>query len=244
FEHKLFLTATPHNGYPESFTALLELLDNQRFARGTPPDRKQLEALMVRRLKSELPPKWDGSPRFPKRVLEPLEVAYTEEERAIHAALRRYSELRQARAEDNAEKFATEFVLKTLKKRLFSSPAAFAATLEQHEKSLYTARRSRGEARPSFGILQRELDRIEEEYADDGEYDEATIDAVDTASRLFSEPSEEELALLKQMKEWAGRASARLDSKAKELIRWLNEHLRAGKKWGQERVIIFTEYRA
>ena len=34
FEHKLFLTATPHNGYPESFSALLELLDNQRFARG------------------------------------------------------------------------------------------------------------------------------------------------------------------------------------------------------------------
>ena len=26
FEHKLFLTATPHNGYPESFSALLELL--------------------------------------------------------------------------------------------------------------------------------------------------------------------------------------------------------------------------
>jgi phosphatidylserine/phosphatidylglycerophosphate/cardiolipin synthase-like enzyme len=31
-EHKLFLTATPHNGYRESFTALLELLDSQRFA--------------------------------------------------------------------------------------------------------------------------------------------------------------------------------------------------------------------
>jgi hypothetical protein len=244
FEHKLFLTATPHNGYPESFTALLELLDNQRFARGTPPDRKQLEAVMVRRLKSELPPKWDGSPRFPKRVLEPLEVAYTTEERAIHAALRKYAELRQARAENNAEKFATEFVLKTLKKRLFSSPAAFAATLEQHEKSLYTARRSRGAERPSLGILQRELDRIEEDYADDGEYDEATTDAVDTASRLFSEPTEEELTLLKQMKEWAGRASAQLDSKAKELIRWLNDHLRPGKKWGSERVIVFTEYRA
>src|SRR5690606_4302671 len=27
FEHKLFLTATPHNGYQESFRALLELLD-------------------------------------------------------------------------------------------------------------------------------------------------------------------------------------------------------------------------
>src|SRR3954453_21070791 len=56
FEHKLFLTATPHNGYVESFTALLELLDDQRFARSTPPDRKQLGAVMVRRMKSELPP--------------------------------------------------------------------------------------------------------------------------------------------------------------------------------------------
>ena len=50
FEHKLFLTATPHNGYRESFSALLELLDNQRFSRGTEPDRKQLDAVMVRRL--------------------------------------------------------------------------------------------------------------------------------------------------------------------------------------------------
>src|SRR3954470_5372827 len=126
FEHKLFLTATPHNGYPASFSALLELLDNQRFARSTPPDRKQLDAVMVRRMKSTLPTHWDGSPRFPRRVLEPIEVPYTNEERTIHAALQQYAELRQVRYEDNAEKFATEFVLKTLKKRLFSSPAAFA----------------------------------------------------------------------------------------------------------------------
>ncbi len=37
FEHRLFLSATPHNGYTESFTALLELLDPQRFARGVEP---------------------------------------------------------------------------------------------------------------------------------------------------------------------------------------------------------------
>ncbi|MGD0745516.1 MAG: SNF2-related protein, partial [Verrucomicrobiota bacterium] len=47
FEHKLFLTATPHNGYVESFSALLELLDNQRFARASKISRTQLEAVMV-----------------------------------------------------------------------------------------------------------------------------------------------------------------------------------------------------
>ena len=48
FEHKLFLTATPHNGYKESFSALLELLDDQRFARSVAPDPAQLRAGMVR----------------------------------------------------------------------------------------------------------------------------------------------------------------------------------------------------
>ncbi len=59
FEHKLFLTATPHNGYQESFSALLELLDNQRFARGVMPSPRQLEAVMVRRLKSEFVDEWE-----------------------------------------------------------------------------------------------------------------------------------------------------------------------------------------
>ena len=31
FTHRLFLSATPHNGYSASFTALLEILDDQRF---------------------------------------------------------------------------------------------------------------------------------------------------------------------------------------------------------------------
>jgi ERCC4-related helicase len=243
FEHKLFLTATPHNGYPESFSALLELLDNQRFARSTTPDRKQLQAVMVRRMKSELPPKWDGSPRFPKRELEPIEVPYTAEEKEVHVALRRYAELRTKRADDASEKLATEFVLKTLKKRLFSSPAAFAATLERHERSLRTAKRARV-VKPSVGILKRELDRIDEEYADDAKYDEATADAIDAATMLFSQPTDAELNLLQQMKQWAVKASAQQDSKVRCLIEWLNKHIRSGKKWSGERVIIFTEYRA
>jgi len=242
FEHKLFLTATPHNGYVESFSALLELLDDQRFARGTMPDRKQLGAVMVRRLKSEFV-RFDGLAKFPDRKLEPLEVPYTAQEKAVHAALRRYTQLRGGRAADSAERFATEFVLKTLKKRLFSCPAAFAATLAQHEKSLTTATRKRP-TRPSVGILQRQIDKADEEYADDAEYELATGDAVDTASLLFRETSSEERQLLKQMTDWAAKASARPDSKADVLIQWLKDNIRPGGKWSNRRVIIFTEYRA
>ncbi len=247
FEHKLFLTATPHNGYSESFTAVLELLDNQRFARGMSTDTRefmrQRDAVMVRRLKSELPKDDFGQDRFPKRVLEALEVDYPHEEKRIHAALKEYTAKRQARAQEHAERFATDFVLMTLKKRLFSSPAAFLRTLEQHENSLRTARKRQGVSRPTRGILQRQIDRVEEEYSVDDEADEVTHEALDAASLLFQEPSAEEWALLKEMKSWAGKASSQLDAKTRRLIGWLNEHVRPNGSWSDQRVIIFTEYR-
>ena len=51
FGHRLFLSATPHNGHSNSFTALLELLDPARFTRGVPFDPADLEVVLVRRLK-------------------------------------------------------------------------------------------------------------------------------------------------------------------------------------------------
>ena len=248
FEHKLFLTATPHNGYAESFSALLELIDNQRFARGIPPDRNQLQAIMVRRLKSELPPHWDGTPRFPPRKLEAIEVDYTAEEKEVHSWLQQYTQLRRKNAVDATEKFATEFVLKLLKKRLFSSPAAFAGTLEQHLQSLTSAKRPEATAAklrtPSLGILRQQIARVEEEYAEDDTYEEATGDAVAASTRLFREPTAEEAALLQKMRHWAEQASHRPDSKTQTLISWLHQHLKPNGVWLDERVIIFTEYRA
>ena len=54
FEHKLFLTATPHNGYTYSFTALLELLDPLRFTRASYVNQKELKQVMIRRLKEDI----------------------------------------------------------------------------------------------------------------------------------------------------------------------------------------------
>ena len=54
FEHKLFLSATPHNGHSNSFSALLEILDPTRFCRGVSVRKQDLEDVMVRRLKEDL----------------------------------------------------------------------------------------------------------------------------------------------------------------------------------------------
>lgn len=246
FEHKLFLTATPHNGYPESFTALLELLDAQRFARGVEPDRNQLQVVMVRRLKQEMQ-NWDGSPMFPGRKLEAIAVDYPQAERKAHAALKRYTELRTKGVDDNVEKYATEFLLKLLKKRLFSSPQAFLTTLTQHQESLSTARRrqtSSLSAKPTEGILRRQLEQVEEEFADDEVYEAATDESVGNTSRLFRALTAEEQSLLKEMLDWAESASRQPDAKATQLLNWINETIRPNEQWSNERVIIFTEYRA
>uniref|UniRef100_B8HYX0 Helicase domain protein n=1 Tax=Cyanothece sp. (strain PCC 7425 / ATCC 29141) TaxID=395961 RepID=B8HYX0_CYAP4 len=246
FEHKLFLTATPHNGYPESFTALLELLDTQRFARGVPPDRNQLQVVMVRRLKQEME-NWDGSPMFPARKLAAIPVDYPDPERQAHQWLKEYTTLRAKGATDGVEKYATEFVLKLLKKRLFSSPAAFLTTLTQHEESIRTARRRSTaslSARPTEGILRRQLDQVEEEFGNDELFEVATEESITNSSRLFRSLSLEEQRLLQQMLDWAERASQQPDAKARELLNWIATYIRPQEQWSNERVIIFTEYRA
>ena len=245
FEHKLFLTATPHNGYQESFSALLELLDNQRFARAVMPGKEQLAAVMVRRLKSELPPDEFGKPRFPVRVIEPLEVLYSEEERAIHRLLRNYVDLRKARLSNASavEQHATEFVLKLLKKRLFSSPAAFATTLEQHLQTMRAAKKTRPVVRVTPGILRRRLEEIDEEYADDDAYEENMQEAVETAGTLITPLTTEEEQVIRQLQQYADAASVQLDAKAKTLIDWLLATVKPHGAWSNERVLIFTEYR-
>lgn len=247
FEHKLFLTATPHNGYPESFTTLLELLDSQRFARGVNPDRHQLQTVMIRRLKQELPPRPDGTPRFPRRQLEALEVDYTPTEQQIHATLKRYTELRcSAAKDDQVELTATEFVLKLLKKRLFSSPQAFSTTITKHEQTIKAGkqRASRRLSPPTLDILRRRFEAVAEDQEDDDLLEETVEDTlISETSLLFRPLTPEEQALLQFMKQWAEAASSRPDSKAETLLNWINSHIRPQGKWSDQRVIIFTEYR-
>src|SRR5271169_857566 len=82
-----------------------------RFARAVRPDRAQLEAVMVRRMKSELKLRWDGSRRFAERIVRHLEVPYTDDERQVHRDLQAYTEQRLKSAVSHGERMAAEFVL-------------------------------------------------------------------------------------------------------------------------------------
>lgn len=244
FEHKLFLTATPHNGYHESFTSLLELLDNQRFARGVRTDERHLRSVVIRRLKSDLARAWDGTSPFAERRLVALATPFGDDERAVHAALRQYTERRLAGATSPAEAFATEFICTLLKKRLFSSPAAFATTLERHLETLATAR-SRPRPAPPPGILRRRIEADADEDLDDDEAGDTRRDELtDSATRLFRALDDDEHALVAHMRRWAADATARGDARLRTLVAYITTTLQHEGRWNQTRVIIFTEYRA
>ncbi|MEU1603106.1 DISARM system SNF2-like helicase DrmD [Micromonospora matsumotoense] len=247
-EHRLFLSATPHNGYPESFTALLELLDDQRFARGIMPTEEQLARVMVRRLKSELPPRWDGTPRFPLRHLDYLEVDYPSDQRHAHELLARYAQSRRAGAEGRAGQVAEDFVTTLLKRRLFSSPKAFAETVETHLATMAARDTSRPAARSpeqevGEKVLQPVIDRLAETAEDDAAYGHAEADALTTVGRFVAPLSAAERALLGELRTWARSAQDRPDAKFATLRAWLDPIVRPGGEWSPDRVIIFTEYR-
>ena len=222
----------------------MELLDSQRFAREIPPDPKQLNLIMIRRLKRELPPNWDGTPRFPDRILEAIAVPYTDAERAANRKLNEYTKLRRDGATNKLEQTATEFVLKLLKKRLFSSPQAFLTTLIKHEESLKKGKNlSKRLAQPTVGLLRRQIGDIEEEFADDDLYEESTSAAIATSTTLWRSLSVQEQNMLSELKAWAEQTARQIDSKAEQLLAWIDQHIRPNGQWSEERVIIFTEYR-
>jgi superfamily II DNA or RNA helicase len=246
-EHRLFLSATPHNGYDNSFAALLELLDPHRFARGIKPTREATREVTVRRLKQDLLND-DGTPRFARRTVVMLEVEHPDSERQVHAQLIAYAAARARRLGSGGESanVAADFVTTLLKKRLFSSPAAFLRTLEVHRETLARARRP--EAPPTPTVLQRLFDdaanALDGEASEDG-VGEAAREAIDAAAAAEpSRPTEEESSLLRSMIDWATRAAVKEDARTTRLLDWVEQHVKSGARFTDERVIVFSEYRA
>ncbi len=244
FEHRLFLTATPHNGFTESFTALLEMLDPLRFSRGPVTDRKTFEkhrdAVMIRRVKEDIVDDL-GRALFPERVLDPpLEVTLDDRERELLGLLDAYIASFAGGHLASSERFAVNFVLELLKKRLLSSPEALRKSIDLHRSHLNqpdAAPEGDGEER-----IRRYRRQLEEEHADDREKDETEEAATAEATVLFK-ASAAQIALVEQMQAAATALAESADTKARRLLGFIEEHLRPGGTWGRERLVVFTEYR-
>jgi len=175
FEHRLFLSATPHNGFTISFTGLLELLDPLRFTQKTVLDEKdnaQIQVSVVRRLKSELN---EGRvvPRFVNREVMGIDLHLDGCEKQLYDALRNYREngLKILGKKGKRERNIGHFIFSILTKRLLSSSYAFARTWWNHIA---------GFDLEGFGIEEADRSRRKAEAAvvDDEEKERRESDAV------------------------------------------------------------------
>ncbi|MEQ1885183.1 MAG: DISARM system SNF2-like helicase DrmD [Bryobacteraceae bacterium] len=257
FEHRLFLSATPHNGHSNSFSALLEMLDPQRFCRGVPVrSQKLLSDVMVRRLKSDLREVAGG---FPLRKIVQHDVDGLPDsapELRLSRLLQQYRKLRETRlaGSSKSQQAAAALVVTSLQKRLLSSTEAFAHTLRVHRKSVETRglekEAARDEAAETLLLLEApsaDDDRAELPEEDVvAEMDEAM--AIATLRSMSREQVAEALLqqeknALAEMTEAAEAARGLADPRIKILVKWVEENLCPGwKAWNARRVLIFTEY--
>lgn len=254
FEHKLFLSATPHNGHSNSFAALLEILNPQRFCRGVPVTKKQLlDEVMVRRLKQDL--KEIGDADFPERQVIPIVIDNLPEdapELVLSRLLQEYRYCLQERLGNSSKstQATAMLVLTSLQKRLLSSIEAFYRTLKVHRQSVEVKeKKQRLQLHSNLSLLQEatgaddERSELSEEEIETEENAQMAI-----ASQMSVETiSAKELELLEKMSEIATNNRYQQDSRVKKLIEWIKANLcnelgKPGAQWNHRRVVIFTEY--
>jgi len=258
-EHRLFLSATPHNGYLESWTALLAMLDPQRFARGVAPDPVALKQILVRRLKTEIT-NADGSTRYPAREALDLTVDYPPAEIEIQNLLGEYTQARIHRAsakpgsKRGARSAGVDLVGLLLKKRFFSSPAAFASTVNTIRENRSAARSDQiwpdnhlvieYDARHAHDLDEQREQLLIGDFSDDQAVDDAETAALLAGELAAGEADAAERELLDRLCAWADDHGQETDAKARALLKFLGDTCQnPDGSWNDERVVVFTEYR-
>ena len=270
FEHRLFLSATPHNGHSNSFSALLEILDPQRFCRGVPVGSKKiLEAVMVRRLKEDLRAVAGG---FPKRVVRQIDLSGLPAETPelqLSILLDQYRKLRGERhkSESKRKQASAALLISGLQQRLLSSVEAFARTLRVHRRTVQRQWDAAGAEKPLHDHhvaeptlfaegIDNDDDRATLSEADlqaeeDAQIEAATLDTAPTRSESFAR----EKQLLDEITEIAEAGRGLPDARVRTLVDWIRQNLcpdlpplgtmksqGSSARWNDNRVLIFTEY--
>jgi superfamily II DNA or RNA helicase len=268
FEHRLFLSATPHNGHSNSFSALLELLDPQRFTRGVKVLQSNLDGVMVRRLKDDLRELIGG---FPKR--EPVQVDISglpsdAAELKLSTLLDQYRQIRQLRMAGATKRKQAEAALLVshLQQRLLSSVEAFARTLAVHRRTMEriwaadAAASPPGQSSQHHDLLSQGLDRDDDRsQLSEKDQDELLAQEVEAATAATVGNTQgadvpREKALLAEMEKVADQSRGLPDARVRYLLDWIRKKMcpgvamsgqvspPSGAKWNDLRLLIFTEY--
>ena len=161
FEHRLFLSATPHNGHTRSFTGLLEMLDPVRFTRTSELGdamRRRVHDVMIRRLKRQVNDA-SAAPRFARRqrpkavqlAADSREKALTDAFDAFRTAVRRL-----VAGGTKARRRAGTFAVEILGKRLLSCPTAFAESWRRTRRGLAESAATEADLAAAERALRRE----------------------------------------------------------------------------------------
>lgn len=262
FEHRLFASATPHNGKTVSFTGLLELLDPIRFQMAVEmdsTDKTHLSEVRIRRLKEDIN-KQSLRPPFADQ-LPPVElpIRLSPNESAVYDALREYRKHGQAALvhATATERWLSRFIFSLMTKRLLSCPYAFARTWWRH---LEGAPESDTEASSLFDMARVSAERAEEQAKSDDERSVLEEDAARYSGTYFRSRAktidDHQLRVSKALEALGydrktaedehklATLAQKSDSKTSALIAWIKKNLFSkGKLRDDERLIVFTEYK-
>ena len=258
FEHRLFLSATPHNGFTVSFTGMLELLNPIKFEQKTslePNDTNFIQEHVIRRLKSDFN-KDALLKRFAAREIKRVNPNHKlfADEVELFNAIRAYRQkvLKVLADSGGSKRYIISFLVTLLTKRLLSSTYAFSKTWWNHFTGLKKYEVDDEEAKY---IIQR----VESDIVDDQEKDLREEEAarkigswlaqnadrfkqeIDDINRIISgmgwtfDSIDKDINFISKFPQ---------DSKWDSIIQWIDKNLKDGNKFKpDERVIIFTEYK-
>ena len=254
FEHRLFLSATPHNGHTRSFTGLLEMLDPVRFSRTskmTLAMQRRVQDVAVRRLKRDIDANAQVRRFCRRQPPQAIPLAFDASERALFDAFDAFRKAIRRLAPNDATsgRRAGHFAVEILGKRLLSCPTAFAESWRRARQglreepvaatALATAERAwRQETGDDREAEQRGanaatltgawLANYAAEVRPEVQFIEGALDALEF--RLDAQPITEQTP----------RADARFDA----LVALIERLLRSGTAFrDDERLIVFTEYK-
>jgi len=253
-KHLLFLTATPHNGYTDSYASLLRMLDghlvsgsinepliNRDLAKENicQRRRKDVENWFKEHSEEENP--------FPQRKQEEVLIDLTnQEENQVIQALGNYGSkiLDSAEGGSHRIQITAKWTVMHLHKRGLSSPASIRQSLKNRKGRLIDrVQNAEAEEQTSITLEQVKATALDEDLGDDETDEEASYRA---DRNVFGslESNKAEIAELDKLIELAKKITPAKDSKLRKLTgpSGILSQAIAG-YFGKAKIIIFTRYK-